>query len=126
MSETRFFGNFPSFAFKALAKILGRGFQLHTSKTYATDPGSLRVNYLRTTRGHYVGALGLRAATRSGLPQVLSAVDPELREDTVEVAFDRSDRDALGVRDLAVRVTLVHERDDRALRRGEAGRGQCG
>jgi hypothetical protein len=66
MSETRFFGNFPSFAFKALAKILGRGFQLHTSKTYATDPAGLDQNYLRTTRRQYVQALGLRVGSTQG------------------------------------------------------------
>ncbi|OUM45335.1 hypothetical protein B8W73_01120 [Arthrobacter agilis] len=66
MSETRFFGIFPSFVFKALAKILGRGFQLHTSKTYATDPAGLDQNYLRTTRRQYVQALGLRAGITQG------------------------------------------------------------
>lgn len=49
--ETRFFKNFPSFAFKALAEILGIGVTGYTSTPYVFQRGRLPVDYARTTRG---------------------------------------------------------------------------
>lgn len=127
MSETRFFKDFPSFTFKALAKILLIGFRPHTSTPYVSIPAYLRADYLGTTRAHYAQVpLPTRDGGRSRLPEVLAAVDAELRENPVEVALDRPDGHVLGVRDLTVGVALFHQHYYPALGGRQAGSARGG